>query len=156
MNINVLDFEEILKNFTPYHESLKSIQKYKQDFSDIIKDIKTEMESIANGSKSLILDNSTIQKSEIRFKELQTKALQAESEFRATINIKQNEEIDLNFKQINKIVDSYSVLNNIDLVINKNSVVYNTEKIDITLNIIEEIKKIGLYNEYKENSYNLA
>ena len=36
MNIKVLDFEQILKNYTNYHDSLKSIQQDKKDFSDKI------------------------------------------------------------------------------------------------------------------------
>ena len=33
METFILDFEEVLKNFTPYHESLKVIQKDKQEFA---------------------------------------------------------------------------------------------------------------------------
>ena len=40
MKTYILDFEEVLKNFEPYHQSLRLIQKEKQDFSDLIDGIK--------------------------------------------------------------------------------------------------------------------
>jgi Skp family chaperone for outer membrane proteins len=156
MNTYILDFEEILKNFIPYHESLKEIKKEKQDFSDLIENIKKEMETIANSSKSLILDDSTSQKNQIRFRELQTKAIKAESEFRSNIVIKQNEELEKNFKQIIDIVEQYSKSNNIDLVVNKSSVVYVNPELEITSKIIDLIKEKSLYQEFFENDYQIV
>lgn len=156
MNTYILDFEEVLKNFIPYHESLKSIQKDKQDFADLINDIKKEMETIANSSRSLILDDTTNQKNQVKFKELQTKAIQAESEFRSNIVVKQNEELEKNFKQIMEIVEEYSKSNGIDLVVNKSSVVYVNPDMEITSKIVDVIKEKNLYQEYKENMFELA
>jgi Skp family chaperone for outer membrane proteins len=156
MNTYILDFEEVLKNFIHYHESLKSIQKDKQDFSDLINDIKKEMENIANSSRSLILDDTTNQKNQIKFKELQTKALQAESEFRSNIVVKQNDELEKNFKQIMEIVEEYSKSNGIDLVVNKSSVVYVNPDMEITSKIIDEIKQKNLYQEYTDGMYEVV
>jgi Skp family chaperone for outer membrane proteins len=153
METFILDFEEVLKNFTPYHESLKLIQKDKQEFADLIEEIKKEMEGILNSQKSLILDDATNQKNQNRFRELQTKAVQAESEFRANIVTKQNDELEKNFKQIIDIVDKWSEDNNIDLIVNKSSVVYVNPKFDITSKIIDVVKSQGLYQEYVEGMY---
>ena len=70
MKTYILDFEEVLKNFEPYHQSLKAIQKDKQEFSDLVNSIKKEMEGIVNSSKSLILDDVTNQKNQNRFFQL--------------------------------------------------------------------------------------
>jgi Skp family chaperone for outer membrane proteins len=156
MNTYILDFEEVLKNFIPYHESLKAIQKDKQDFSDLIENIKKEMETIANSSRSLILDDSTNQKNQLRFRELQTQALQAESEFRSNIVVKQNEELEKNFKQIMEIVEAYSKYNGIDLVVNKSSVVYVNPDMEITSKIIDVIREKSLYQEYTEGMYEVV
>jgi Skp family chaperone for outer membrane proteins len=153
METFILDFEEVLKNFTPYHESLRLVQKDKQEFADLIEEIKKEMESILNSQKSLILDDATNQKNQNRFRELQTKAVQAESDFRANIVTKQNDELEKNFKQIIEIVDKWSEDNNIDLVVNKSSVVYVNPKFDITSKIIDVVKSQGLYQEYVEGMY---
>ena len=153
MTTHILDFEEVLRNFEPYHVSLKSIQKEKKEFSELIDAIKVEMETILSGSKSLILDDATNQKNQMRFKELQNKAVQAESEFRSNIVAKQNEEVEKNFQQIMDIVQEYSIENSLDLVVNKSTVVYVNPKLEITQQIIEVVKQKELYVEYIDGMY---
>jgi Skp family chaperone for outer membrane proteins len=156
MKTYILDFEEVLKNFTPYHESLRSIQKDKQDFADLIDGIKKEMETIINSSKSLILDDATNQKNQMKFRELQTKAVQAESEFRANIVTKQNDELEKNFQQIIEIVNDWSKENDIDLVVNKNTVVFVKPEFEITQKIVDLIKERGMYQEYVDGMYEVV
>jgi Skp family chaperone for outer membrane proteins len=156
MTTHILDFEEVLRNFEPYHVSLKSIQKEKKEFSELIDAIKVEMETILSGSKSLILDDATNQKNQMRFKELQNKAMQAESEFRSNIVARQNEEVEKNFQQIMDIVQEYSVENSLDLVVNKSTVVYVNPKLEITQQIIEVVKQKELYVEYIDGMYENA
>ena len=153
MTTHILDFEEVLRNFEPYHVSLKSIQKEKKEFSELIDNIKVEMETILSGSKSLILDDATNQKNQMRFKELQNKAVQAESEFRSNIVAKQNEEVEKNFQQIMDIVQEYSIENSLDLVVNKSTIVYVNPKLEITQQIIEVVKQKELYVEYIDGMY---
>jgi hypothetical protein len=153
MTTHILDFEEVLRNFEPYHVSLKSIQKEKKEFSELIDAIKVEMETILSGSKSLILDDATNQKNQMRFKELQNKAVQAESEFRSNIVAKQNEEVEKNFQQIMDIVQEYSTENSLDLVVNKSTIVYVNPKLEITQQIIEVVKQKELYVEYIDGMY---
>ena len=153
MTTHILDFEEVLRNFEPYHVSLKSIQKEKKEFSELIDAIKAEMETILSGSKSLILDDATNQKNQMRFKELQNKAMQAESEFRSNIVARQNEEVEKNFQQIMDIVQEYSIENSLDLVVNKSTVVYVNPKLEITQQIIEVVKQKELYVEYIDGMY---
>lgn len=153
MTTHILDFEEVLRNFEPYHVSLKSIQKEKKEFSELIDAIKTEMETILSGSKSLILDDATNQKNQMRFKELQNKAVQAESEFRSNIVARQNEEVEKNFQQIMDIVQEYSIENSLDLVVNKSTIVYVNPKLEITQQIIEVVKQKELYVEYIDGMY---
>ena len=153
MTTHILDFEEVLRNFEPYHVSLKSIQKEKKEFSELIDNIKKEMENILSSSKSLILDDSTNQKNQMRFKELQNKAVQAESEFRSNIVARQNEEVEKNFQQIMDIVQEYSIENSLDLVVNKSTVVYVNPKLEITQQIIEVVKQKELYVEYIDGMY---
>lgn len=153
MTTYVLDFEEVLRNFQPYHESLKMIQKEKKEFSDLIEGIKKEMEQILASNKSLILDDVTNQKNQLRFRELQNKAVQAESEFRTTIVEKQNAEVEKNFSQIMDLVNDYATEKSLDLVVNKNQVVFVNSKFEITNQIIEIVKEKGLYLEYVDGMY---
>jgi Skp family chaperone for outer membrane proteins len=153
MTTHVLDFEEVLRNFQPYHESLKLIQKEKKEFSELIEGIKKEMESILASNKSLILDDVTNQKNQLRFRELQNKAVQAESEFRTTIVEKQNAEVENNFSQIMDLVNDYATEKSLDLVVNKNQVVFVNPQFEITSQIIQIVKDKGLYLEYVDGMY---
>jgi Skp family chaperone for outer membrane proteins len=111
------------------------------------------METIIASNKSLILDDTTNQKNQLRFRELQNKAVQAESEFRSTIVAKQNEEVERNFAQIMDLVNEYATEKSLDLVVNKNQVVFVNPKFEITNEIIEIVKTKELYLEYVEGMY---
>jgi Skp family chaperone for outer membrane proteins len=153
MKIYVVDFEEVLKNFTPYHESLKKIQSEKQKFADDIEDIKKEMETIVNSSRSLLLDENTQRDNANRFKDLQTKAIKLESEFRNDIVTLQNSELEQNFKQVSEIVQDWSSKENLDLVINKSQALFVSEKYDATSKIVDILKEKELYQEYNESEF---
>lgn len=152
MKIYVVDFEEVLKNFIPYHESIKTIQKEKEKFSDEVDSIKKEMESIVNQSKSLLLDEGTQMKNAARFKELQGKAIKLESEFRANIVELQNSELEKNFKDISDVVNEWASKNDLDVVLNKTQILYVSDKYDATDIIIGILKDRSLYQEYDEES----
>jgi len=153
MKIYVIDFEEVLKNFIPYHESLKMIQLEKQKFADDIDSIKKEMESIVNSSRSLLLDESTQRNNANRFKELQGKAIKLESEFRNDIVELQNSELEKNFKEVSEIVQNWSTKSDLDLVINKSQTLFVNEKYDATSVIIGILKEKELYQEYNESEF---
>lgn len=149
----VLDFEEVLKNYIPYQESLIIIKNYKKEFSDNINDIKKEMESIINTSKTLVLDESTQVKNNLKLKGLQSKGMEADAKFRETIVDLQNSELEKNFKKIIELVDEYSKTNSIDIVLNKSAVVYVNPKFDITNKILDILKEKNLYSVYNEADY---
>jgi Skp family chaperone for outer membrane proteins len=152
MKIYVVDFEEVLKNFTYYHESLKKIQSEKQKFADEIESIKKDMESIINGSK-LIIDDKTKMDQALRFKELQAKAIKLESDFRNDIVEFQNKELESNFENISEIVKEWANKAEIDIVINKSQAIYTSDKYNATESIIEALKIKNLYHEYSESEY---
>lgn len=152
MKIYVVDFEEVLKNYVNYHESLKRIQAEKDKFSDDLEKIKKEMEGIINASKLLVDERSQMEQG-IRFKELQTKAIKLESEFRNDIVSLQNKELETNFAEISEIVQDWSKKAEIDLVVNKSQVIFVDEKYDATSVIIDFLKNKNLYHEFNESEY---
>lgn len=150
MKIYIVDFEQVLKNFTPYHESLKLIQSEKDKFAEQIEEIKKEMERIISASRLLIDEKSQMEQAS-RFKELQGKAIKLESEFRAEIVDIQNAELEKNFNQVSEIVQEWSQTAQIDLVINKTQTLFVDSKFDATEAIIEVLKNRNLYQEYIES-----
>lgn len=150
MKIYVVDFEQVLKNFVKYHESLKLIQTEKDKFASDIEKIKKEMEGIISSSRLLIDEKSQMEQA-TRFKELQAKAIKLESEFRAQIVDIQNAELEKNFSEVSEIVKEWSENAQIDLVINKTQTLFVNHKWDATESIIEVLKNRNLYQEYKES-----
>lgn len=147
MNICVLDFEQILKNFKPYHESLVEIRDYRQQFSDKIERIKKEMETLISASKTLVLDESLQMKNATRFKELQAEGVKAESEFRSEIMERQNVALELSYTKLSELVEKYSEEKSISLVLNKSSVIFSNNSNDITIDILNFVKENDLFVE---------
>lgn len=152
MKIYVVDFEQVLKNFVHYHESLKLIQTEKDKFASDIEKIKKEMEGIISSSRLLVDEKSQMEQA-TRFKELQAKAIKLESEFRAQIVDIQNAELEKNFTEVSKLVEEWSNKAEIDLVINKTQTLFVSSKYDATEAIIEVLKNKNLYHEYNESEY---
>jgi Skp family chaperone for outer membrane proteins len=150
MKIYVVDFEQVLKNFINYHESLKLIQIEKDKFSDDIESIKKEMEGIISASRLLVDDKSQMEQA-AKFKELQAKAIKLESEFRSDIVELQNSELEKNFSEVSEIVKEWATKDEIDMVINKNQSLFVSDKFDATESIIEVLKNKQLYKEYNES-----
>lgn len=150
MKIYVVDFEQVLKNFVQYHESLKLIQTEKDKFASDIEKIKKEMEGIISASRLLVDEKSQMEQA-TRFKELQAKAIKLESEFRAQIVDIQNAELEKNFSEVSEIVKEWAQTAQIDLVINKTQTLFVNTQWDATEAIIEVLKNRNLYQEYKES-----
>ena len=154
MKIYVVDFEQVLKNFVQYHESLKLIQTEKDKFASDIEKIKKEMEGIISASRLLVDEKSQMEQA-TKFKELQAKAIKLESEFRAQIVDIQNAELEKNFSEVSEIVKEWSQTEQIDLVINKTQTLFVNTQWDATEAIIEVLKNRNLVN-FKTSSLALT
>lgn len=150
MKIYSVDFEEVLQKFIPYHESIEKIQEEKSKFSNEIESIKKDMESIINSSRSLLLDEKIQMENAQRFKDLQTKAIKLESEFRSEIVELQNSELEKNYESISHLIDSWAKKADIDLVINKSSAIFVNSRIDATEHILNILKDNNLYKSEEE------
>ncbi len=109
--------------------------------------IREEMERIVNSSRSLLLDDKTKSENVQRMRELQSKAAESESEFRVSFAENQREEMDNNFKQIIDIVNDLVKKSEFDMVLNKNSVIFQKSEFEITDEIIGSISKIGMLSD---------
>ena len=155
MEIYVIDIETLLKNFKPYQESLLNIKGKKVEFNEQIDKIKEEMHSLVNSSKSLILGGATQEQNQVRFNELQQEGISIQSRFQEEIVDFQNSELDKNLALITAVVEKWAKSEKITSVVNKNVMVYVSDKYDATKRIINILKRDGLYNEFKEEDYQL-
>ena len=144
MELRVIDFDILTRNFQPYVDGYKDIESEKRAMLDSIQPVRKEMEEIMRSSTS-ILDEVSQQKNAERFRVLQESLMKSDSEFK--IKLKELQE-DLNtsvYDQLSEIISIWSKENSINLVMGKMEVIFNTDNIDATEDILSLIKEKDLF-----------
>lgn len=148
MEIRVIDFEVITRSFQPYVEGYKEIESEKRAMLSSVDEDKKEMESIIRRSQSgIVMDENSQKRDGERFRQLQEKLMKLDVEFKTKLK---NMNDDLNskvFDELSVIVSEWSTTNSIDLVTGKMEVIFSSDKIEVTNQIIEVIKAKGLFYE---------
>lgn len=143
MELRVIDFDILTRNFQPYVDGYKNIESEKRAMLDSIQPVRKEMESIMKSSTT-ILDEVSQQKNAERFRILQDSLMKSDGDFK--IKLKELQE-DLNtsvFEQLSEIISVWSKENSINLVMGKMEVIFNTDDIDATEDILSIIKEKDL------------
>jgi|LauGreDrversion4_2_1035121.scaffolds.fasta_scaffold26114_2 Skp family chaperone for outer membrane proteins len=154
MNIKVVDFEILTKNYTNYQTGIKKIEDEKQDFIKSLDPVKKEMESIIGQmSSGIILDDKTQKEKEQKFRSLQEQAYQIDNNFKLEMRRLHDDLNKKTFDELSEIIDTYSKDNNIDMVIGKMEVVFLKDEFEITNDVLEILKEKDLYIEFVENDY---
>jgi Skp family chaperone for outer membrane proteins len=149
MEIRVLDFDILTKNYKNYQEGLKNIAGEKNEFITKLGPIKSEMESIINSAKSgLVLDPATQRQKEQTFSELQQEAMIIDGDFKARMRELHDSLNKTTFDELTTFVNQWATENSIDLITGKMEVVYANDKYDATNNILDILKEEKLYVEY--------
>jgi Skp family chaperone for outer membrane proteins len=147
MELRVIDFDILTRNFQPYVDGYKNIESEKRAMLDSIQPVRSEMEAIMKSSTT-ILDEVSQQKNAERFRVLQESLIKSDGEFK--IKLKEMQE-DLNtsvYDQLSEIISIWSKENSINLVMGKMEVIFNTDDIDATESILSIIKEKNLF--YKD------
>lgn len=149
MEIRVLDFDVLTKNYKNYQDGLKNIAGEKNQFITKLGPIKTEMESIINSAKSgIVLDPNTQRQTEQKFSELQQEAMMIDGDFKAKMRELHDSLNKTTFDELSSFVDEWARENSIDLVTGKMEVVFANDRYDATGEILEILKSKGLYVEH--------
>lgn len=146
MELRVIDFEVLTRNFQPYVDGYKNIESEKRRMLESVEPSKKEMQDIIKRSQSgLIVDEMSQKRDMEKFKQLQDTLMKADNEFK--IQLKElSEDLNTNvYNQLEVIVDEWANTNSIDLVMGKMEVIFNTSKVDATNEIMEIIKQKGLF-----------
>jgi Skp family chaperone for outer membrane proteins len=146
MELRVIDFEVLTRNFQPYVDGYKNIESEKRRMLESVEPSRKEMQEIIKRSQSgLIVDEMSQKRDMEKFKQLQDILMKSDNEFKT--QLKELSE-DLNtsvYDQLAVIVDAWANENSIDLVMGKMEVIFNTNKVDATNEIMEIIKQKGLF-----------
>jgi len=156
MEIRVIDFEELTKSFIPYIDGYKEIESEKRRMIDSIEPDRKKMESIIRRSQSgLVIDELSQKRDVEEFKSIQEKLMKLDTEFKHKLK-EMNENLNSDvYDKISVIVSNWANKNSVDLVIGKMEVIFNTDKIDITNQIIEVLKEDKLYYEETVVGYDI-
>lgn len=148
MEIRVLDFDILTKNYKNYQDGIKNIAGEKNGFITRLGPIKTEMESIISSAKSgLVLDPNSQRQKEQRFSELQQEAMMIDGDFKARMRELHDELNKTTFDELTVFVNEWAKENSIDLITGKMEVVFVNDKFDATNEILDILKSKGLYVE---------
>ena len=146
MELRVIDFEILTRNFQPYVDGYKEIESEKRKMLESIDPDKKEMETIIKRSQSgLVLDEASQKRDMDAFRQIQDKLMKLDQDFKRKLK-EMSEELNTNvYDQLAVIVEEWATDNSINLVMGKMEVIFNTDNIDATEQMLEVIKQKGLY-----------
>ena len=148
MEIRVVDFDSLTRNYKNYQDGIASINLVRKDFIAKVDPLKKEMEEIISSvSSGLILDPKSQREKEEKFRALQEQAMQIDNEFKSKMRELQSDLNKVTFDELSEIINEWSLENSIDMVIGKMEVVFLTEKYEATNQILEILKERNLYVE---------
>lgn len=146
MNLKVIDFDILTRNFKPYVDGIKNIDSEKRSMLDSIQPIKKEMESILAKSQSGLILSDMDQKRDVeRFRYLQDSLMKSDMEFKNKLKGMSDDLNAIVYEQLSEIISEWSSTNSIDIVIGKMEVVFNKPEFEATDDIIELIKNKDLF-----------
>ena len=153
MELRVVDFEVLTKNYKNYQEGIKNIEEEKKSFIKSLDPVKKEMETIISQmSSGLVIDEKTQREKEEKFKSLQEQAVGIDNQFKVEMRRLHEELNKSTYDELSKIISEYSEANSIDLVIGKMEIVYLVDKFEITEQILEVLKEKDLINLIEETT----
>jgi len=146
MELRVIDFEVLTRNFQPYVDGYKNIESEKRKMLESVEPSRKEMQDIIKRSQSgLIVDEMSQKRDMEKFKQLQDTLMKSDNDFKAQLK-DMSEELNTSvYNQLEVIVNEWANANSIDLVMGKMEVIFNTDKVDVTNEIMEIIKQKGLF-----------
>jgi len=146
MELRVIDFEVLTRNFQPYVEGYKQIESEKRKMLESIDPDKKEMETIIKRSQSdLVLDEASQKRDMETFRQIQEKLMKLDQDFKRKLK-EMSDELNTNvYDQLAVIVEEWATANSINLVMGKMEVIFNTDNVDATEQMLEAIKQKGLY-----------
>lgn len=151
MEIRVVDFDVLTKNYTKYQDGIVNLAKLRNSFIEKMDPIKAEMESIVNAANSgLILDRKSQEEKNAKFNELQNEAMAIDNEYKVTMKSEQDQLNKETYDELSGIINEYVSDKEIDLVIGKMEVVFSKENAEITDAIIDALKVKNLYKNIDE------
>jgi Skp family chaperone for outer membrane proteins len=153
MQIRVVDFEILTRNFTKYQEGIQKIENHKQKFLELVEPYRKEMENILMMSQSgIIIDQMTQKQRAEKFQRMQQEVMDLDNDFKVELQKLKSELSSESYSYLESYITEWSVKNDIDIVLGTAEVVFSKPELDITNQILDVLKSKDLYSEYVEES----
>jgi Skp family chaperone for outer membrane proteins len=153
MQIRVVDFEILTRNFTKYQEGIQKIENHKQKFLEQVEPYRKEMENILMMSQSgIIIDQMTQKQRAEKFQKMQQEVMDLDNDFKVELQKLKSELSSESYSYLESYITEWSVKNDIDIVLGTAEVVFSKPELDITNQILDVLKSKDLYSEYVEES----
>jgi hypothetical protein len=153
MQIRVVDFEILTRNFTKYQEGIQKIENHKQKFLEQVEPYRKEMENILMMSQSgIIIDQMTQKQRAEKFQKMQQEVMDLDNDFKVELQKLKSKLSSESYSYLESYITEWSVKNDIDIVLGTAEVVFSKPELDITNQILDVLKSKGLYSEYVEES----
>lgn len=148
MEIRIVDFDSLTRNYKNYQDGIASINLVRKDFIAKADVLKKEIEEVISSvSSDNVLDIDVQKEKEDKFRALQEQGMQIDNEFKSTMREMQSDLSKVTFEELSDIINEWSLKNSIDMVIGKMEVVFLTEKYEATNQILGILKERNLYVE---------
>jgi Skp family chaperone for outer membrane proteins len=152
MEIRVVDFDKLTKNYANYQDGIIGLSNLRDSFIQKMDPIKEEMESIMKAANSgLILDAKSQQEQGQKFQDLQERAMEIDNEFKVSMRKGQDDLNKKTYDELSSIIEEWSDGKGIDMIMGKMEVVWCAGAVDITESILELLKEKNLFREFKED-----
>jgi Skp family chaperone for outer membrane proteins len=151
MELRVVDFEILTRSYKTYIDGVNEIENEKSNFLLNIEPHRKELNSIISyASSGLIMDRKTQQEKSEKFQTIQQELLQMDSDFKIKLKKMSDELNEKCYDELSEIIQEWSEKKNIDIVLGKMEVVFCKRNLEITMEILDKIKELGMYIEHKE------
>jgi len=147
MEIRIIDFEILTRNYVKYQEGLNEINDLKKSFRDKIEPFRKEMQNLMVAAQT---DSEVLKERVDRFEELKQQAVDIDHDYKIQVGQMQDKLTKSTYSDLEQIISEWRELNSIDLVIGKVEVVCLNSKYESTNDILEILKEKNLFVEYNE------
>ena len=147
MEIRIIDFEILTRNYVKYQEGLNEINDLKKSFRDKIEPFRKEMQNLMVAAQT---DSEVLKERLNRFEELKQQAVDIDHDYKIQVGQMQDKLTKSTYADLEQIISEWRELNSIDLVIGKVEVVCLNSKYESTNDILEILKEKNLFVEYNE------
>lgn len=151
MEFRVVDFEKVTHHYKIYQDGIQKIEDYKDEIIKKVDPIRKQMQNILTAAQSgIVIDSLSEQQRMQKFQSLQQELVSIDKDAKIEITEMREKLNKSVYFELEKLINDWSVENNIDIVIGKLEVVYLKSQYEITDEILNLLKSNGEFIEEED------